>query len=324
MISLIAAALLSTPGSSDTAHTAELPPPTALALEIAEGVGATLKVLHLVADPSVSPDERGALEEALAKTGLFELTADAGAAKLQLRRVDDAILATVTSSTGERLWVGKRLWPTGEAPEPKAIPPSQAAEADEEIFARVAAYRRQRLSIKPIARTFWRTPLVIGYGAHRWHRAGMGMSFGTSVGPLAETTTTDWGIVRGKTQFLDELEFARLVDDSNLEKEISDHRFSSRLWWGGGFGLAALAGIGAGVGINNSVSSSNRDMKTLGTSLIALGAVSGILALMFPRVGTDYIQSEDQAQIRIDRHNAEIRRDLGVSADDLKAVPRED
>ena len=126
---------------------------------------------------------------------------------------------------------------------------------------------------------------------------------------------TGWLILRGKAQVVDDSELAALLDDRDLMQRIEEERFWPRLWWGAGFGAAAVAGVTSGLFI---AQSKDRDTKTIGISLITLGAISGVMALLFPSIGARHVLAADEAEALCDDYNAKLRTELDITPEQIE------
>ena len=328
--------LLAAGGLLLSGTTTPLAPPVALALDLAEAVGASVSELRLDSDGSITDNELQALRSALEGTGLFTVASEAGV-RLHLRRVEAAwVLSSVVQEldgSERRLWVGRSAWPENSSSmEPEASERAlESLPSSEEIYAKVRTYRRRRLSLRPITKTLWGPTLAVGIGGYGgagpWgHRPGYyGHRAHWQVGyqgpPVGIPLAMGWGIAQGR-KFLDELVFARLIGDEELKREIEKQRASKRRRWLIGFGVGSAVGLGSGAGLFWS-DLGGRDVETLGLSLMSLGVLSAVLTAFTPWVGRSPIQTTDEAQRRIDAFNTDLRDRLDVSPEDLAAYPPE-
>lgn len=307
------------PTVSAAAHP-DLPPATALSLDIAEAIGATVRSLAIAPDATLSADERATLTEALRKTGLFQLGEPVAQATITVSRVDpEMLLVTVSAADGRRLWVGHSRWPS-RVPDPTTAG-SAVPSADEDLYGRVLAYRRGRLEVRQVVHESWAPPLMFNADGAFYldRRPGWGTGYAT-MAPYP-TFTPDWGIVRGGVDVLDETDLAKLLQDDGLMRSIQEARFWPRVWWGVGFGAVGVAGLGAGSWLTWFAHGDNanvrRDQRAVGVSLLTIGVASTVLALLFPTIGMGHTMSPSDAQARADGYNTQLRQSLGLRPDDL-------
>lgn len=292
-------------------------PSSALALDVAEAVGATVQKVALALDESISAMEGQALQAALLGTGLFELVEEAQAsAVIDVRRIDaNALLVTITDRAGKRLWVGRGNWPAQDHSQTDPEDAGPDAQTDEVRLEKVLAYRRHRLTVRPTAPTYLpTTPIGSGVGwafntsfdrAHGW-RTGLG-----GVAPVLKGE--DWEIVRGAAELISEEELALMVGDTALGSQIQQRGFWPRVLSGAGFGAGAVAGLGSGIWLYNQ----GRKQRSLGISLVTLGIASAAIAVVFPVAGHGHALTPTRAQEMCDQHNAQRRQELKLEPEDL-------
>lgn len=257
-------------------------PATALVVDLVERAGAVHRVLTVRADATVAPSERAAVEEALLGTGMFELAAAEAPATLHLSRPDAARLRGVLlDPDGRERWAHEIAWPSHD--EGRATPHPR----DE----RLATYRERSLRVR--ARPA--DPLDP-----------------TPKAPLFES---DWQILRGGAEVLDDVTFAQIIGDPALELRLREERDATRLAYRLGLGAAALAGVGAGIALHQG---RGADRETLGTSLIVVGGACAILALVVPELMRGYRLSPDEAQHRAELYNRSLRTELGLAPTDVE------
>ena len=304
-----------------------LPPPTALALDLAEAVGATVHTFSLDPNSDLTPDEGMALSDAVHKTGLFEWVNSAAQARLRVKRVDvNVLLVTVLAPDNRRLWVGRVTWPQATRP---TEPPANAraltdqATTSEDVYKRVIIYQRQRLDVRPVSRELWAPPLLTSGDSAFYldRRPGWGMGY-TTLSPMPPTSLGGgWTIVRGGIEPLTDLEFAHYIEDEPLHRSIEAARFWPQLWWGVGFGAVGLSSLGVGTYLTSFAQAddfyAHRNNTAIGVSLITLGVASSVIALLFPTLADDHYLSTGDAQNRCDAHNAQLRQQLNLNPDDL-------
>lgn len=301
-------------GADSPATGAPIPPATALAIDIAEAVGARIAKLTVQGDASIVEDELALLRTALGRTGLFALVdPDQAQALVMVTRVDPAVvLASVSRPDGSRLWVGRSHWPRLD--EPAVVPGNE----DDRQAARLR-YRRESLRTAPVVRGVAMPPMMQGGFGARWFGdpRPWGWRFDAAV-PTSDAPT-DWVIMRGTAETLDERAFAELLGNPALIARIDDAQFWPQLYWALGFGGGALAGAGTGAFL---LSSHDRDQRALGMSLVTVGAISALLAIMFPAAGPHHVMSVNEVEARIDDYNEVLRRRYGLSPSEVE--PRRD
>ena len=299
--------------ADEPAPTVRLPPPTSLALDVAEAVAARVQKLALATDASISEAERADALAALTRTSLFTITdAPLATATLSLTRVDpEAVLATVTAADNNRLWVGRVHWPT-LVPAPESTGP--AGTDGEAVYKGILRYKRDRIRVVPIAHSW--TPAVFGYEWFLPDRPYDPSLWGAGYTPAMPVSTApnDWALMRGAADVIDELALAKLLEDEPLAKRIEEARFWPQLFWASGFGAGALAGVGTGIWLSGF---KDRDTRAFGISLVTVGVVSAVLALMFQSAGPTHVLSEPEAQDRADDYNEALRAKLGLSGEDI-------
>ncbi len=285
-------------------------PATAVVMAVSEKAGATNKDITLVTT-GLGPGDDEALRAAFAQSGMFVLVDRAKAqVVVAVTRQDAAgVTLTVTAADGKTLHSGKIDWP---APLPAPVEDAEA------VYRKVLHYQRERLRVVPVVRGYTGSPMVVGGWASNWFGNPMpwGLGFGGAV-PVS-TMPNDWVIMRGAAQPVDEMEVAQKMGDERLAERIEDGRFWPRVWWAAGFGAGALAAVGAGSYIHER---GGQDDEALGVSLITVGVVSGVLALLAPTLGKRHVLSAAEAQTIADAYNEKLRAQVGVSPDDVARYP---
>lgn len=297
-------------------------PATSLALQVARAVGATVSRIAVTTDDSVAPSERVAIDAAFGRAGLFVLVEPAKAAAIvEISRADAAtVVTTVIGANGETLWTGRSAWPTERVAAPA---PDGAAAAkqttEEETRLRLAQFSQQRLRIAVLTQSHFGLPALLGDDpapTKQWQgdpgaraaRWGAGRPHGGTA-----RVRREWSVVRGQGDLISEMELARLLENRQLAERIEKARFWPRLFWVGGFGLASSVGVTAGAYF---VQSGNQDTRTVGVSMIAVGLVSGALALLYPTVGAGHVLEPTEAQRYCDQFNERLRKKLGLLPSD--------
>jgi hypothetical protein len=293
----------------------KLPPAMSLCLDVAEAVGARVQKLALVTDATITEVERAQIESALTKTGLFVLTeVTTATASLSVIRVDPSVLlATVAAADGTRLWVGRVGWEGTPTASARAVAP-EPGPLSEITYKGVLRYKRDRVRVVPVTKGTTASPMVMGGWSSRWFGDPMPWGLGYGGGMPISDAPNDWLLMRGAADVLDELDFAHLVEDPMLVNRIEEARFWPELLWALGFGAGAVAGVGSGIWL---AGFEDRDTRAVGVSLVTLGAVAAVLALMFPAAGPTHVLSPPEAQEHADNYNERLRAELGLTADDL-------
>jgi hypothetical protein len=283
------------------------PPPTQIAIAVVQALGSTTSRLALVSDPLNTKDE-DAVRLALTRTGLFELVApELASAIIVLSRDRDAVTVTLRGEPPRELV--RVAW----SPEAPVAP--QAGGGSEELYERVRTYERERLHIEPIVRAGMYPNMAMStHSPWAWQgglwNVGWGFNYAGPSSPM-----NDWVVVRGAAEVLDEVELAELTGNQRLAREIEETRFWPRLYWGLGFGLGAAAGIGSGLYLYDQ---DDRDRRAVGASLVLLGVASAALAILSPVVGSGHVLSANEAEHIVDDHNTTLRRQLGLSPEDVQ------
>jgi len=290
----------------------ERAPPSALAHELTEGIGALVRELSLVADDSVSAEERGALLVALERSGLFELTGSEAAAVLRLSRADDTISAVVENRAGERLWSGQVVWPA--APEPRK---PLLDEATRQMH--VMRWQSERVRVMASERSYVQAPFSDPQDADFFaatSTASEPASYMSYAGaPPVTTVPGEWVIVRGAGEVIDDLRLAHLLGDDKLARRIEGERFWPQVWWSVGFGAGAVAGVTSGALL---MRSDDSDTRTMGISLLTAGAVAAVVALLSPLLEPDHILTSSEAEGLAHVHNERLRQTLRLDPDDVR------
>lgn len=286
-------------------------PASTLTIELAEAVGSRIKRLAVPLVDASTSEEHTRLVAAIERTGLFTVVVDQSQeATLELRRVSPTeVLVAVTGREGERLWVKGFAWLAGETGAP--------TRTDDERYDLVKQYERRALAVRPIQRLVGASGFAFAWGAPApfgdpaWgYSTGMGAAVPVQPGQLV----ADWAVVRGKVEQLDELDFARLLADETLVRRVEEGRFWPRLYWALGFGAGAVAGVGGGLVLRTN---DDRDVRTIGYSVLTLGIASAILTVFAPAVGPEHVLPASEVEPLVDRFNAELRRELGLRPTDL-------
>jgi len=309
---LLLAALL---GADEAPFTIELPPPVALARQIADAAGATCHVLRVGVEPSLGAGEGDDVLAALASTGLFEILTAEDAVKppdavLTLRRPDDgAVEAELIGRDGRALGAARVAWPRRSA--------STAPERGDDDE-RAARYTRERLAIERHADGSSWVPLPWTDWAQPYHYVEHGVEHGALVAiPPGEA----WRIVRGG-DVLEELAFARLLGDPELAREIEEVRGERRLRWILGFSGVGVAGLAGGLALVLAPDPQASDSATLNAAGVSMLVVAGFcagFAAIYPWLEASPVQTPADAQRRADGYNARLRRELRASG--AQAVP---
>jgi hypothetical protein len=289
----------------------ERAPPSALAHDLTEAIGALVRGLSVVADDSVSAEEREAVLVALERSGLFELTDSDAAAVLRLSRADDVISAMLESRAGERLWSGQVVWP--------AVPETPALLLDEATRQmHVLQWNNGRLRIMAAERSYVQAPFTAPQDADFFATSTTGsrpsqMSYAGT--PPVTTVPEDWVIVRGVGEVIDDLRLAQLLGDDELARRIEGERFWPQVWWSVGFGAGAIAGATSGALL---MRSDDSDTRTVGISLLTAGVVAAALALLSPLLEPDHVLTPSEAEGLMRVHNERLRQTLGLDPEDVR------
>jgi hypothetical protein len=300
-------------------------PETVLALGLAEALGATVNEISLEPDATLGESETEALRAALERTGLFSVVgAQAAQCTLALKRIEEAVvLATALSPGGERLWIGHVTWPPSATSPAGAHRAEQPPTAADDLHQRRLTYRRERLHIRPVTRTWWAPPLFFAVSPGRAWQRGFRWDLAFANPSMTSDLPNDWAVIRGAAQVVDDLALAELLGDQRLAEQVRQARTRQRLVWGGAFGGAALAAFGVGAWLRFAEAPSaaaRQDRRAVGVSLVAVGVASAVIALLFPTVGGGHYLHVADAAARVDEYNELRRRELGLSPDDVEGL----
>ena len=310
----------------------DVPPEIELAREVAAAVGPTTKHLQLEVDASISSLERERLSQALSSTGLFILDATKGATHLQVARVDrTTVQAMLVRVSGERIWHATRPW----ASEPHRDDATATSGALDQ-------YARERLSLRRYTRTFWGSKAFIHQAVPIFLAPDPERKFSRERLPSMATPQLGWEIVRGDDEILDDFSFAERIGDNALQMRVEEERHGARTAWVAGFGGAALVlgGLGSwlmatsgtvtrahcepGLLGRSCVSKNVRDDRfAWGLSAASVAVASAIGAAFFHHADPEHHIDSADAQLRIGRYNAGLRRRLGVTSDDTGSASPE-
>ncbi|OGR09476.1 MAG: hypothetical protein A2341_01605 [Deltaproteobacteria bacterium RIFOXYB12_FULL_58_9] len=288
-------------------------PATRLAVKVAEAMGATVEKLAVDTDESVTTTEKEAAIGALTRTGLFRIVDNAEAvAALKLSRIDNnTMLAAATSSLGDRMWIGHVDWPA--AADSTARDPED--DSFEETHKKLLIYHRERLRVVPIVRNIISPPFVdlasaqvLGTGLNNPSRWQLGYAGAVPI----SNAPSDWAIMRGTAEVIDETELAKLLGNEALVTQIEDARYWPQVGWMGGFGAGALAGITSGIILARE---DDRDLEAVGISLLTVGVACGIIAALFPLAGPRHVLEPLEAERLTDQFNEGLRHRLALSAE---------
>ncbi len=314
LLSLLAAAQgadATAPAPAATSGLVHISPIGALVLKVNEVVGPTTKELGLVAEPSLSDPERAELARALGS--MYALVPAEGAALVLTVRHEGGELVGLLEGSGgaaaarlpTRLVVS---WPGGGAAGEPAL--------DEETrFDRLQTYRRERLLVQAIVRGMAYPGLGLGGSHYGSAGPGWGVAAGANAPVPVSTAPNDWVVLRGAAEVLDEPALAALVGDRSLERRVEEARFWPRVFWGAGFGLGGAAALSTGAYF---MGKEGKDSRSLGVSLIAVGATSALLALFFPMVTGEHALSAAETETLVDAYNAELRKKLALRPRDVE------
>jgi hypothetical protein len=310
MLALLAAASLTAP------LPAERKPATTLAAELAESLAALVPTITVVTDESVTEEERHAVVTALERTGLFGVVDGGAAGDLELSRTRATRMEVeVKDPDGKLLWHRSLDWPE------KKVRPAPPLDA-ETRRRRIATWRSQRLRVVATERLVLHAPFSDPQVADFFSassRAGSDptewtMSYAGS--PPTSSLPVDWVIVRGASEVIDDVRLAELLEDRDLAQRIRAERDAPRLWWILGLSATAAAGVTSGAVL---VGNDDRDLRTLGASLLTAGAVAAAIAALTPWLrDADHVLTAAEAGTLAELHNERLRRQLGLEPTEVE------
>lgn len=287
---------------------------TQVAIELTSAEGSVVRTLTMYGDASVTPDEVIAMKRALERTGLFVLVgADGGAqATLELHRSSRAqMVAKLVGRDNEPLWSAAVDWPETAR--------DAGATDDEEHYARITRYGRERLVVRP-GLPGSPPPSTIYFGGYSQPYGFADPSWGWGNGMMGGTPINgkheDWVIVRGAADIIDEIELARLIRNENMENRIREARNKPKLWWGIGFGAGAVAGLTSGFLLYGEDHSD--DTRAIGFSLLGVGVASAIMLLLTPTIGNGHKLSEQETEDIVADYNRKLRTSLDLHPSEVR------
>lgn len=286
---------------------------TQVVIELTGAEGSVVRTITMYGDQSTSPEEVMELKRALERTGLFALVgADAGAqATLELHRSSATqMVASLVARDGVPIWSAAVDWPQ-ETPKPPE-------NDDEEHYGRVTRYGRERLIVRP-GLPGSPAPSTIYFGGYSQPYGFADPSWGWGNGMMGGTPLskhTDWVVVRGAADVVDELELARVVNNENLENRIREARNKPKLYWGIGFGAGAIAGLTSGFLLYGDKHSD--DTRAVGFSLLGVGVASAIMLLLTPSIGNGNKLSEQETEDLVADYNRGLRAKLQLSPSEVR------
>lgn len=285
---------------------------TQVVIELTGAAGSTVRTITMYGDATVSADEVSSLKGALERTGLFVLTSvEAGPqATLELHRSSPTqMVAALIGRDGTPIWSSAVDWPLAQ---------TAVANDTEEHYGQVTKYGRERLIVRqgvlgappPSTIYFGGYSQPSGFADPSWGW-GNGMMGGTPI-----SKGSDWVVIRGAADVIDELELARLINNQNLENRIREARNKPKLWWGLGFGAGAIAGLTSGFLLYDSDNSDNT--RALGFSLLGVGVASAIMLLLTPTIGNGNKLTEQETESIVADYNRSLREKLQVTPSDVR------
>ena len=230
--------------------------------------------------------------------------------------------------------LGLLLSATSDAPlvetSPETVGSGETAAADDADarYRTILRFHRERLRVLPVTRAVLPSPILMGSFNSRWFGDPMPWGLGYGGGYSVSDAPNDWVVVRGAAEVIDELDLARLLRDDALAERVEEARFWPPILWAAGFGTMAIATAGSGAWLARH---DDRDLHAWGLSLVTVGAVSAVLALLFPMAEPTHVLSAAETELRTDDYNEKLRArlDLGpqeitAPADLGSAAPRSD
>lgn len=335
-------------------------PEQVLSTQVVANIGATVRALDVRAAAGVTAAEKDRLQTALLETGLFVLSSGQEAdARLDLTRGGATMHLAVRRPNGT-VWTELSVpWPAAGDPPPNARSISDRNERIRMYEQREMKLRWVNDPV-PVASWYpgfygpwgysfrglhpayrgWR-PLYLGtpYGLDPfWGYPVGGLGYwhpNLWLGPPTPWLALErqqqrrqrrpkrWELTQGDAR-IDELAFAEITGDAELARRIENAQSSKRRWWAVGFGAVSAGLVGSGAYLHLGADGTSRErsnQKTIGTSLLALGVASAVLAALAPWVESGPVLSADEAEARAERYNATLRREFDLTRDDLPESP---
>lgn len=272
-------------------------------------------------DPSISDDELNQIKLGFSRLSQIRIRPDSQFI-LGLSRVSPkAVQAQLRSPNDTVVFIGQFQWPVSSSSFPSEVTESQK-------YAKVLEFKREKLELRPFIQSqFVSRTLIVGGPSwrrdSRWHA-------GIFHGPRVESRVSeDWGIYQGPIRRLTELEFAEIINDSELIETVTQTTQDLQFKWRLGFGVASGLSFAAGSLflapiIQDKTSSAasltpgrRSSYEALAGGLITTGIVTLIAAMMPPK-WSKRILNPRQAQLRCDLYNEELRKQLELSPADLQ------
>jgi len=192
----------------------------------------------------------------------------------------------------------------------------------EETLKALRRYRRERISVHPeIEIRGGNTSMQPSFG---WNTSSL--AFGTTITEPVTTTQT-WGVYQG-AQRLDVPMFLSEVGALDLryqvQRDIQQATRRSRLWFSvAGLGMAGV--VTGSLGAYHSPRWSQQEAQFTTLTLNSIGAtVAGLFAGSFPSARAERLRRYPSASVGIreaeilaDEHNERLRKELGLTAEDV-------
>lgn len=321
MVTLAVGMLLSVAPPSDTEGLTA--PSTRIVLRVGQLLGAQTDRIQLRIDATISEEEAVELQEAIVRSGLFRVDV-ASRFQVEVRRINQSRVEVEAFEGDASLDTFSVTWTARAAETPDPVDTTAAPEPGS-LPRRLDTYRQRRLSLRGGDESLSNvnTQLPEGFDPYLNTTGRAGWDTSRSAGFQAPSLVEDdtWVVVQGERNILDERDLALLLSDARLLERIDNGRRRAGQRWTIGFGATAVASIGAGI-TTLALADGRSSREALGGSLIGVGVVVGVLALLQDAFYQPQILSGREALELVTVHNARLQRELDLSPRELRADPR--
>ena len=303
--------------------------PESIAKMAVRSLGNATNQLALEADGTITDPELDLLYQKIKTESSLSVSPDS-AYVLSIQRISpNAVRAKLRFPDSKISVLGQFEWPTDPATSVHLTDGQSVAGNPPETYTKVLQFRREKLELRTVIHSEFIAPTVVlgRVGTRPFPRLRTDVSFGARM--FQPHITQDWAIYQGAVQRVTELEFAKLIKDSQLLERIKTHREEHQFKWRLGFGIASgLSFAGGGLAMaalaqdttlgGNSLSDRARtSYQSLAGAFLTTGVVTLIVAL-FPSPKAARLLKPHEAQLYCDHYNEELRHHLNLSPEDIE------
>lgn len=322
MITLVLGMMLSVAPPSDTEGLTA--PSTRIVLRVGQLLGAQTDRIQLRIGATISEEEAIKIQEAIVRSGLFRVDV-ASRFQVEVRRTSESRVEVEAFEGDTSLDTFSINW-TALATEPPSNPiDTVAAPEPGSLTRRLDTYRQRKLSLRGVDESLSNvnTQLPEGFDPYLNTTGRAGWDTSRSAGFQAPSLVEDdtWVVVQGERNILDERDLALLLNDTRVLERIDNGRRRANRRWTIGFGATGAASLGAGI-TTLLLADGRSSREALGGSLIGVGVVVGVLALLQDTFYQPQVLSGREALELVTVHNTRLQRELDLSPRELRANPR--